>query len=284
MKRAAAFPGARLASVSLLLSALAAAAGGGTAVPAWERGFNAETNGAFFAYSVAARELADGSRMVVTYDYGAFSAIRYAADGTLRGNASFWPDFGTTVDPMSFDDYPTAAPVAIDAFGGVFVAAVAGLSSAPFYSRGDAWIMKFDGLTGRPAWPAPATWATPSGRLAAPRSALVDSRGDVVVSLLAREDAGNALDQVTLKYSGSEGGLVWGPAQTLNAARAAIALDGAGDVFVAVGQYANDNSTFIAAVKYAALNGAPLVREFSSAGVTTTTLERAPRVFSQPVK
>ena len=242
--------------VLALLQARTAAAA--TGVLAWEQIFRQDLTGSGVQQSLAARELADGTRMVVVYDnFFAFSAVRYDAAGTLLTTASFNPSYTTTLDAfVDFDGFPTAAAVAIDAFGGVFIGAISGLSSAPFYTRGDTWIMKYDGLTGRAAWTSPAAFTLPDGRLAAPRALLVDDHGDLVVSVVAKP-GGGVRDQVLLKYAGSTGVPLWGPAILPSVLSSAAALDGAGSVLVTAGTSAGD-STAISAVKYSGTTGAPL--------------------------
>ncbi len=225
-----------------------------TGVPAWENTFRPELTGSGVQTPVAARELADGSRMVVVNDnYYDFAAIRYDDSGNVISAARFTPAYNTTVSILDFDTFPVIGPVAIDAFGGVFVGAIAGLSAAPFYSRGSAWFSKFDGLTGEEVWPAPAVWTSPTDRLATPRALYVDANGDLVVSVMARNLGGALPFHATLKYSGADGGLVWGPAILDQVQDAAVALDGAGSVFVAVGMSGPN-----AAIKYAASTGAVL--------------------------
>ena len=242
--------------VLVLLQARTAAAA--TGVLGWEQIFRQDLTGSGVQQSLTARELADGTRMVVVHDnFFAFSAVRYDAAGTLLSTASFNPSYTTTVDAFAdFSGIPTVAAVAIDAFGGVFIGAISGLSSAPFYTRGDTWIIKYDGLTGRAAWPSPAAFTLPDGRLAAPRALLVDDHGDLVVSVVAKP-GGGVRDQVLLKYEGSAGALLWGPAIVPSVLSSAVALDGAGSVLATNAVTAGD-STAVSAVKYAGATGAPL--------------------------
>ncbi len=233
-----------------------APASAATGVPAWEQTFRKGLAGSGSQYPLAARELADGTRMVVVSDNGAFSAVRHGADGAVLSAAAFYPANVTTVDPLQyFSGYTTPAVVAIDPFGSVFVGAISGLSSAPFFSRGNAWFAKFDGVTGRALWPAPATWVSPSGLLSAPRTLFVDDRGDLVASLLVRANSGSSVDQVGLKLDGATGALAWGPAILPSVNSSVASLDAAGNLLVAVGVYGN-SSTKIRAAKYAAGNGA----------------------------
>ncbi len=225
-----------------------------TGVPAWETSFRPDLTGSGTQTPLAARELADGSRMVVVNDnYYDFAAIRYDGTGNVLSTARFAPAYNTTLTVFDIGAIPVLAPVAIDAFGGVFVGAIAGLSSAPFYSRGNAWFDKFDGLTGEELWPAPAVWTSPTDWLAAPQGLFVDANGDLVVSVMARNLGGALPLNATLKYSGADGSLSWGPAILDQVQDVAAAIDGAGNVFVAVGMPGPN-----AAIKYAGSTGAVL--------------------------
>ena len=224
MKRAAAFPGARLflACTALLCTAIAGAA---TGVPAWEQTFRRNLTGAGNQKPLAARELWDGSRMVVVIDNAGVSCVRYDTNGAVLSTATFYPAEGWPFGPQL---------AVIDPFGAVVLVTETDKSFLPFTRRGDIWTMKFDGLTGHELWPEAQTYASPGTWRDEPQRCELDPYGDVIVMGVTYGN-GSLTEQVVLKYDGTTGLPSWAPIieQTFSGTSA---VDAAGDVYVS-GRY-----------------------------------------------
>ena len=124
---------------------------------------------------------------------------------------------------------------AIDAFGGVVVTRVGDPDYYLLPLTGDIVTTKFDGLTGRPLWAHPAIYDNPgffSGDY--PTGVFLDGAGNVIMTGATVENAG-LLSQVTIKYDGQTGAVLWGP----NRGRKRVlpgtaAVDVYGNVYVSV--------------------------------------------------
>ncbi|HEX4440830.1 MAG TPA: hypothetical protein VH854_12210, partial [Thermoanaerobaculia bacterium] len=222
MRRTAVLTGAgRLLFCALLGAAANTVVAAPTGVPAWEQTFRRNLTGSGAQTPVAARELADGSRIVIVLDNGGVSCVRYDASGSVLSTAAFYPEAGWPFGPQV---------VAIDSFGGVFVVSEANKSTFPGTTRGDIWTMKFDGITGKALWPTSQTYDSPDHRRDEPLRAEVNATGDVTVMGATYANGGNT-NQVILKYSGVSGVPMWDPiVEEANSGTAAT--DAAGDVYV----------------------------------------------------
>ena len=246
MRRAADLPGSRhLFVCAILCSALQSSIHAATGVPAWEQSFRRNLTGSGSQRPLAARELADGSRMVVVVDNAGVSCIAYDASGAALSTATFYPAEGWPFGPQL---------AAIDPFGGIFVVTEADKSFVPFTRRGDIWTMKFDGLTGRELWPAGRAYAAPDGPWRdEPLRCEVDPYGDVIVMGVTYANGGMT-EQVVLKYDGTTGAPSWDPivAATFTGTSA---VDAAGDVYVS-GAYPYPASGNVTS-KYSGRHGGP---------------------------
>jgi hypothetical protein len=225
----------RLLILPLLLAAGVASAG--TGVPAWQTTLRPDQVPSQYRNPVSARELADGSVMVLVVDGGGVTAVRFNHDGAQLSAAPFHPPFGV-------------AAAAIDPFGGVFISAVA--NGDPYYGvTGDVWAMKYDGRTGLPLWAAPVFYDGPEHQRDAPSKILVDPRGDLILT------AFSASSYRTFKYDGNSGALIWGPATVESVLVGdAAAIDAGGNVFVSVSL--QQGYIQFQTLRYAAADGAIL--------------------------
>jgi hypothetical protein len=252
--RLAAFGLSALVLVGLRATALAS-----TAVPQWQQIFHPSADGTTSAAPIAARELADGTVLVVT---GALQTVHYNHDGTIVSfkQLALSPPVparapsgrGRVADqgPLGFE----VARAVIDGFGKVVISAVA----SPTYVPPDSGIietLKFDGLTGDALWPAPVFYDANLGEN--PTAVFVDPMGDVVVTGLA---VGNE-KHFTIKYDGLDGSLLWGPmvfdGVSFPSNSAAEAMDAAGDIYVTLPSIAPPQAG-LASLKYSGVNGAIL--------------------------
>ena len=221
MRRTALLPGARCLLACLLLAAPSGSATAATGVPAWEQSFRRNLSGTGQQTPLAARELADGSRMVVILDNVGVSCVRYDSGGALLSTASFYPSFGWPWGPQL---------AAIDPFGAVFIVSEADKSFSLGTLRGDIWTMKFDGMTGHALWPSGRTYDSPDHRRDEPLRAAVDPQGDVIV-MGATHANGGGLYQVVLKYDGVSGAPQWDPIVEESYSGTAE-VDSSGDIYV----------------------------------------------------
>ncbi len=206
-----------------------------TPAPAWERQFRAESGrSAVPPRPLAMQVLADGSSMVVIRIWPGLTAIRYDEAGEVVSSATVHSSFAAT-------------EVAIDPFGSLF--AIAEPASMGDY---DFWTMKYDGLTGRPMWPAPARFnASAYDR---PTAVAVDRSGDVLVT--GYSGTGSNSWWATLRYDGRTGARRWGPV-FLNAgygAPADLSIDPSGDVLI-TGMMAEGSKPVWGTVKYRGSSG-----------------------------
>ncbi|MGE5275512.1 MAG: PQQ-binding-like beta-propeller repeat protein [Acidobacteriota bacterium] len=208
----------------LLSNGPAASAAPVTPVPVWEQHYGSQSPVGQAGALLASRELGDQSVLLVAGEPGRLAAVRYDTSGGVLSTAVIYPAFGPAV-------------VALDPFGAVFVAAQADGPADPSSKRGDIWVQKFDGLTGRTLWPSPATYDSPSHGWDKPLSAAVDPHGDLIVTGLSVEGGANV--HVVLKFGGASGVRLWGypipgqnglPGQEIDR----LALDASGNAFVAV--------------------------------------------------
>lgn len=244
----------------LLLAPLAALAQ--TAVPRWQHLFRPNATGTFSPGILAARELADGTVMVLT---DSLIAYRYDHDGnpvsavSLRGSrpapAPRPPEPPHLADGGIYSTFGTSFAV-IDAFGVVVLSRV----GEPGYGvilTGDTITMKFDGLTGRALWGQEAVYDTGRFNADFPTGLFVDGNGDVIVTGISNINGG-IFQHVTLKYSGRDGSALWGPVLIFNVAdTGTAAVDFSGNIWVSVGQFSGYVSR-IRTQMYLGVNGAVL--------------------------
>src|SRR5206468_515962 len=145
---------------------------------------------------IAARELADGSVMVVSLDNAGLTAIRYDHAGAVLSSASFYPPYGLTDG--------STPHVAIDPFGAVFFAASSNLCCPPDNTQwGDAWLMKYDGISGSELWDTPGHYDAALDYIDTPDQLLIDATGDAIVVISSRPSWVGQLKNVVLaKFDG----------------------------------------------------------------------------------
>jgi hypothetical protein len=239
----------------------ARAAGSSSAVQVWGQTW---TGGGSFTTApvpVAARELVDGTTMIVGPP-----AIRYDHDGNLLSTANFSPPFfsSITLPPPNISQ---ASLVAIDPFGGVFVASASDLTQL----RGDIWLMKYDGFTGKAVWSEPLIYDDSTHRVDIPLLLFSDSAGDAVV--VGRS---TNFDIVLMKVRGITGQLLWGPTIIAGGALSRGSLDPAGNLLLAVFR---PQSGFSDLYKFDGQNGAVVwgpIQFAGSAGYSVSALAAGP--------
>ncbi|HEY2798187.1 MAG TPA: IPT/TIG domain-containing protein [Thermoanaerobaculia bacterium] len=218
-------------------------------MPQWQRLFHSLADGPFSSAPLAARELADGTVLVVTQT---FQTIHYNHDGTIVSAHQLELNSPDARVRESGPSGTVNAKAVIDGFGRVVLSFVALLNYNPI-DTGIVETVKFDGLTGEKLWPAPAFY---NAKLAEyPTNVFVDRSGDVIVTGVA---SGNA-KQFTLKYAGQNGSVLWGPVIIENAAfptrDMAASVDTFGNVYVSV---PTTDSGGVVTVKYDGGSGATL--------------------------
>lgn len=220
MKRSRNLAGAPLLSFVLALIVPPASASASTGVLSWERSFRHDLTGKGYQRPVAARELADGSILVVNLDNAGVTFVRYDGAGGVLSTATVYPPWLT----------PLVA--AIDPFGAVFLVSQADHSQFPYSQRGDVWTNKYDGRTGHALWPAAQVFDSPNRRQDLPTDAFVDPLGNVVVigvidPYLSSASVGRPFG---LKYDGATGAPSWAPIVAAGEGRAAV--DEAGNLHI----------------------------------------------------
>lgn len=227
-------------------------------MPQWQQIFHPAADGTTSAAPLAARELADGTVLVVTQE---FQTIHYDHDGNVT-SARQLPLNPRTVRPKGAkpagapDSGPSGTPSAravIDGFGVVVLARVAELNYYPI-DTGVIEIAKFDGLTGAALWPGPSFSDT--GVDQAPTSLLVDRSGDVLLTSVSPTH----LKHFTVKYDGKTGTVLWGPQVIDNTAfpifTSTASLDLSGNVIVSLP--INFPGADISTIAYSGANGSVL--------------------------
>jgi len=137
--------------------------------------------------------LADGTFLVIrTAFYAALTATHLDADGAVLSNREL---------PIP-DVAGGSLKITVDPRGAVFV----GLTRVP--PPLEAWVMKFDGLTGRALWPGPFHYRPDPVTDTLFRSLALDAHGNLLVV------GGSGLQTwvpVLFKLDGATGGILWGP-------------------------------------------------------------------------
>jgi len=217
-------------TVLLLFAAAAPLLFAKDGVTLWEKTFH-PVEGGGNQWTLAARELADGSTLTAVFDRGGVTALQFDHAGDLLGTASFYPIYAEVVI------------AAVDPFGAVFLASP---TSQGFGSGSDVWLMKYDGLTGAALWPAAVYFGYGNHANDTPLALFLDPAGSVI--LLASTD--NGATGVLTKYDGLNGQAIWGPVVASSGGAAPVAaVDPAGDAFVARG------GSGFSLTKYAGSNG-----------------------------
>ncbi len=233
-----------LSIATLILLSIPSDARAQTAVSRWQHLLRPVSPGERSPGVLAARELADGTVMIVT---DALIAYRYDHDGSpvsaaaLRASAS-----RPARDPASraaedLGEGGSSLPgygrafAAIDPFG---VVATARLGDPDFRAplltfRGDIVTDLFDGLTGKSLWGTAVVYDTGTNRPDYPTGVFLDQNGDVFVTGVSA--GGGGMTHVALKYRKTDGSLAWGPQLIQSAADVGTAaLAGSGDLWVSV--------------------------------------------------
>jgi putative Ig domain-containing protein len=203
--------------------------------PVWEQLFRSEESTASGIYPPAVRYVADGSFMVVVRDYAAVHIVRLGEDGTVLTSQTIYP-------PAS------GAAVVADAFGAVIVSWTTG----PYAGPTTLWTMKYDGITGRPLWAAPARYAFTAA--VNPSGLTVDTRGDVFVTG-SFQDTGD-FGWLTVSFDGHTGALRWSPVTYLQAGAPRLILADAQGNVVVTGEAPSGSGSLWATVKYDGNSGA----------------------------
>jgi hypothetical protein len=234
-----------------------------TAVPIWQQTFRPPPTGTESGNSFAARELSDGTFLVVT---DGFEAVHYSADGTLlasvripigRSAAASRPrgPRPTTAIPSGDGGYPPGYGrtfASIDAFGRVTIALLADADFQSAFS-GEVELARFDGLTGQPLWQSPVFFSAPG--IQYPTGLFADAAGNFIVTALSKH-GGATFQHLTLKYSGQTGDLLWGPIPLDGAVDVGTAaLDPGGNLLLSVPVAVGSTDFEFATVKYASANG-----------------------------
>jgi hypothetical protein len=222
-------------ALAFLLAIAASPIVAATGAPAWERTFRRDVPGTGEQSVMIARELADGSTMTVVRDNSGVTALRYDHAGMALSSSTVYPEYGVV-------------RAAIDPFGGVFVASDA---SAGYGYEADVWIMKYDGFTGRPAWPSAVLYGSGNGHDDDAQGVLIDPVGDLVVHATNSYDS----EPVLIKYAGSSGSVVWGPVSASPGQSARAVLDAVGNVYLAR-TASSGSSTHFFLTKHSASSGA----------------------------
>ncbi|MFN2387632.1 MAG: hypothetical protein ABR576_15355 [Thermoanaerobaculia bacterium] len=195
------------------LPLLASAARGLDGAPVWEQRWVAQTLAG--GRPLAVRELADGSIFVLAAAGSELAGVRYNHLGSIVSTSIL------TVPHLNFFGLPnTQTRFAIDPFGGVFVAAVSDVE----LTRGDIWVMKYDGFSGKPMWAAPRVLDTVPPFQDAPLQILVDHRGNAVVVGFSEGGSSERI-AVLIEYDGVTGATACGPRTIHPATRITAALD-----------------------------------------------------------
>jgi len=217
---------------------------GSTGVTAWQQVLRPDQVPSQQREPIAARELADGSRMLVAKDGGGVTTVRYDEAGAQLSVAPFYPPYRVVL-------------ASIDPFGGVFIAAVSN-EDAFFQTSGDIWIMKYDGSTGCQLWAAPAIFDAGAQLYDTARWIQSDANGDLLVTGTSRFDDEPLVTFLALKYDGRSGALLWGPMTVSSVlVSGGAALDGAGNLYASVGTVIG-GSPYFDTVKYDAGSGTAL--------------------------
>ena len=210
---------------------------------AWNRRYDGPVAGADYAVGVAAD--ADGNVAVVGRSNGSGTAIDfYTAKYAVGTGAIVWERRYAT----SSNDVPAA--IAFDPSGNVIVTGYTGAAGVS-----DIYTAKYAADDGALLWQR--TYNGPANGADRAQALAIDSAGNVIIT--GSSVNGGAGDYYTAKYAASNGALIWerrydGPANGADAAEA-VAVDGAGNVFVTGGSV-NGTSSDIYTAKYAAANGA----------------------------
>jgi hypothetical protein len=224
----------RLATVialALLLSSIAFAGTGSSAVLRWQDVIDQSRDYAEQS-PIAARLLADGTLVVAM-----------ATPGLHQLSVAVFPP-GSSVASVVPVYLPTGRDrVAFDACGDLFVAATRTFEDIATPNEGDLWLMKFDHVTGHPLWNEPFVWNGPGnvGDLVA--DVIADESGDAILTAFS-SDA-----YTSLKIGGVDGSLLWTSPSILNGRnqRAFSAIDSQGDVYFAAERQAPTVGTRVGA-------------------------------------
>ncbi len=150
---------------------------------------------------------------------------------------------------LAFPSSGIVYSAATDPFGSVFLVSeddVATITNGQTVTRYDLVVMKYDGLTGKRVWPAPARIQGFSPR--SPFAAAVGPSGDVFVA------SGVTSGWATLCYDGRTGAVLWGPQLYGGGVPVDLAIDRAGDLVV-TGFAASSDESLWAAIKYRGATG-----------------------------
>ncbi len=234
----------RIVAIALALGMVAfldGAAEGARLGMTWERTFSAGEENRDGFQLTSARRLVDGSLLAVVDEGFGAGAFRFGPDGTLL----------TTV---TFSSSGIVDLAAADSFGSVVIVSDTGGN----YTT-DLLVMKFDGLTGRKAWPSaariPGTLHYRSGVAAA-----IGPSGNVFVAANVLGSVPSATYWSVQCYDARTGAIVWGPqlfgdGVSSEGGPVDLAIDLAGDLVVTGFAPSSEHSLW-ASIKYSGATGA----------------------------
>lgn len=236
--------------LAIALTPQAGAASTSKLAASWERTFSSGDENPDFFRQLAVQRLVDDTVLVVTQQGFGAGSIRLGPGGKVLSILTF----------SSSELIHSAA--AADPFGSVFLVSEVDASinvNNLVVLKNDLVVMKYDGLTGRKAWPAPARISNvPYG---GPVSPAIGPSGDVYVTTGVFRPGTGTIDWATLSYDGRTGAVVWGPeiygdgiAAPHPGGPVDLAIDRAGDVVVTGFATSSDQSLW-AAIKYRGSTG-----------------------------
>jgi Putative Ig domain len=156
----------------------------------------------------------------------------------------------STRELMLPDIFDGSLTLSVDSFGAVF----AGLTVA---SRArEAWVMKFDGLTGRPLWPGPFHYRPDPLTETFIRSLALDAHGNLFVTGFSSLQSPIPF---LFRLDGATGGVLWGPVSHVDPSTPGltftrVSADAKGDAVVS-GSWSDGTIGQIEAFKFDGLTG-----------------------------
>jgi hypothetical protein len=213
-------------------------------IPKWQQTWSTTANSSS-GDPLLARELADGSRIVLTTTA---VAVRYDANGSVLSQAALAPPFFV---PILVGGGSAPSVTAIGANGTVFVASCSDTTNSTV--AGDVWLTAYDGTTGAPLWPAPAVFDGTAHIKDTPASILLAPNGNPV--LVGFEGRGGSRKPFVIEYDRATGARVWGPFVGIPGSDAQAALDPSGNVIVGSTLPGFSGLTLIAIFRLAAADG-----------------------------
>jgi hypothetical protein len=149
---------------------------------------------------LVARELSDGSRLVVT---STAVAVRYDANGGVLSQVALAPPFFIPFQVQNGNVTLLPSVVTVDPAGVIFVASTSDLSGSA--TIGDVWLTAYDAATGAALWPSPAVFDGTIHKRDRPTQVIVGPDGNPI--LIGTQ--GNGV--FAAKFDRTNGARIWGP-------------------------------------------------------------------------